>query len=223
MSAGEKTAGQVAYEAHSIEITRCSTRAAFERVAAAVIAHVRPQIEEEYRKRYPTGFCDCACKMDEAGDNVLSLCNTHRDYVKAREAEARAAAIEDAKTAIRALSKSTTDDASPPYRSRHTTLADAAEYISDLASAPPGHVCVPVNAMISAKPLLFEERSGEWFDASFGFHIALDATGTELFYTASLGEGDPADFPTLSEAKEWCQNEADRFMQLNAMLSARPK
>jgi hypothetical protein len=51
--------------------------------------------------------------MDEAGDNVLSLCNTHRDYVKEREAEARAAAIADA--------------------------------------SPPGHVCVPTEAIESIK------------------------------------------------------------------------
>ncbi len=173
MSASEKTAGQVAIEAWRECDGQFNARMTY--VVAAVIAHVRPQIE----------------------------------------AEARAAAIEEAIAAIRKRAECTLSDA--------LEVADAADAISALSTLPPAHVCVPVDAPVVAKPLLFEERSGEWLDASFGFHIALDATGPNLFYTASLGEGDPADFGTLAEAKEWCQNEADNFMKLNAMLAARPK
>jgi hypothetical protein len=108
-------------------------------IAAKVIAHIRPEIEAEYRKRYPTGFCDCACKMDAAGDNVLSLCNTHRDYVKQLEAMARTAAIEDAATACKQHGSGTR------YVYQREEFTECEAKIRAIASAPPRHMCVSVD------------------------------------------------------------------------------
>jgi hypothetical protein len=144
MSASEKTAAQVLLDELEPWGVLPDPALAGD-IAAKVIAHLRPEIEAEYRKRYPTGFCDCACKMDAAGDNVLSLCNTHRDYVKQREAAARTAATADAASALRG------DPNAVRFGYQHEERQSAASLVESIATAPSGHACVPVDAIESIK------------------------------------------------------------------------
>ena len=53
----------------------------------------------------------------------------------------------------------------------------------------------------------------ECYDKQFGFYIneRLDED-PEFRFSACWGEGEPEDFPTMQEAKDWCQGELERFV-----------
>ena len=83
---------------------------------------------------------------------------------------------------------------------------------------------------IRAKPLVWEEgvpnRDGticEWM-AGMGFYVQLQPDEEpHLRYEANWGDIDTSSFPTLDEAKAWCQDEADAWVREWAMLSAAPQ
>lgn len=77
--------------------------------------------------------------------------------------------------------------------------------------------------MLAAKPLKWSvEHSSpsgyrEYSEGSMGFHITRDPSEErDCRYCAAWGEGDAEHFPTLKEAKAWCQDQADAFIRDNA-------
>jgi hypothetical protein len=69
--------------------------------------------------------------------------------------------------------------------------------------------------LMRAKPLEWDEQStSEWSDKHCGFFILFDAVDEpDTPYRASWGEGDTEAFATLAEAKRWCQQEIDRWVE----------
>ncbi len=80
---------------------------------------------------------------------------------------------------------------------------------------------------LCAKPLIFDpsrvypDGSQEWSEREMGFYVGFDPEEPEEDrYMASWGEGDPETFPTLDEAQQWCQNEADEWVRKTAFAAA---
>lgn len=82
-------------------------------------------------------------------------------------------------------------------------------------AAPPAPAGTP-----SARPLEWKQDSyGQWTDAHHGFSILLEE-GDDLPYSAAWGEDDPEQFPTLQQAKAWCQQQLDAWVSRHVVVSA---
>lgn len=81
-----------------------------------------------------------------------------------------------------------------------------------------------MDVTVSAKPIEWRHReldSGAqwWDDGNYGFHIEIDTDEEEDHkYNATWGE-DGENFPTLEEAKSWCQEEVDRLIRNWAVVT----
>ena len=99
------------------------------------------------------------------------------------------------------------------------SVMDCFYAIRALAAATPGFKCVPVSSPLKAKPLQWNDSSGEWLsDDDWGFHIQLNVENG-LVYEASWGEGPQDDFTSFDEAVKWCQQFADEYVAKVAMLA----
>ena len=75
--------------------------------------------------------------------------------------------------------------------------------------------------ILCAKPLVWTQAGNEWYDKC-GFHIMPAADDLDYPWTACWGEGDPEGCTTLTEAKEWCQNELDAWVRKVGTLASPP-
>ena len=80
---------------------------------------------------------------------------------------------------------------------------------------------------VSAKPLEWPELKeypngdAQCDERHMGFVIIRRSDEPEdQRFEAAWGEGDPEFFPTLDEAKQWCQAEADRWVREFAKVEA---
>jgi NTP pyrophosphatase (non-canonical NTP hydrolase) len=74
---------------------------------------------------------------------------------------------------------------------------------------------------ISAKQIRWTPDGDSAWTGSMGFHIEFDAEEPpESRFTASWGEGDSEVFPTIDEARAWCQAMADGWIREFGEVSA---
>ena len=68
---------------------------------------------------------------------------------------------------------------------------------------------------MAAKPLEWEPTSGtDYSDKHHGFYIARDDDEEPAYrWQADWGEGDSSHFSTLTEAKQWCQEQIDAWVR----------
>lgn len=74
---------------------------------------------------------------------------------------------------------------------------------------------------LRAKPIEWRANAhAEWFDTNgYGFHIGRRDNNSREPYSAAWGEGDPETFPTLADAKAWCQEIIDGWVRENALIT----
>lgn len=75
---------------------------------------------------------------------------------------------------------------------------------------------------VTAKPLEWAETAppGQWDDALYGFIITHDPEEDDDYkYHASWGEGPEDSFATLTEAQQWCQEQADALVRDWALVT----
>lgn len=225
----DKTPGQVAIKAWR----ECGNdfERKMEHVAAAVIAHARPQIEREAQANeasFKEAVIDALVvnhileKEHETNprkaiaDLVLWEQKLALDPLVSSDAQrlidkARTVAVEEFITTV-------CNNSTLPM----SVCIAVHNAVKDLASAPAGMAVVPVDSPITAKPLKWKESHGQWDDDTFGFSILIETAKDKLTYVASWGEGDSDEFDTFKDAEAWCQAQADDFIRKAAMLAARP-
>jgi len=103
-----------------------------------------------------------------------------------------------------------------PHQVRAAYDSEAAAVVANAASR------IRAETVVKAKPLVWKESPGQWDEHGFGFSVSLNIEGDSTQYDASWGEGDADTFPTLKNAQEWCQKNADDFAAKNCALAAAP-
>lgn len=76
---------------------------------------------------------------------------------------------------------------------------------------------------ITARPLVWDQDSSAlWTDQHHGFSI-MEEPGDELPFCAAWGEGDAEQFSSLEQAKAWCQEQIDGWVERHVVVAgARP-
>lgn len=163
----DKTPGHVLYEQFDHtdyppqDWSAATDKEHWENCAAAVIAHVRPQIEAEARlviEQKNARIASCEAALEEANQRV---------------SEARAAAVEDSINAV------------IPFINNNISR-DIGRYLSDilraLASALPGYVCIedkPIGEILGSDP--YDERDGARMTPAAWKAISKLPKGTKIY------------------------------------------
>ena len=77
--------------------------------------------------------------------------------------------------------------------------------------------------IVMAKPIewaLTKDKGGhDWYEPRYGFIITYYPNEEERYrYVARCGEGQPNNFATLPEAKQWCQDSISEWVRDNVTI-----